>query len=117
VSTKIIAHHELTRIEIANWQDRSRLIIKPYSTLELRTQLASEFGYVSIKEAMEIVAVQICSAWGGDNELFIVDPSVNNFTVGVDQCKFRELNSLSWHREVWRLQREIRDVRSGWNNK
>ena len=114
---KIIAHHDLTKVEIAKYEDAQTLFIKSYSTIELKTQLASEFHFCTLKEAMTIVAVQLYSAYGDKNELFVIDPSVNSFTVGKDECKFRELNSLSWHSEVWRLQREIRDVRSGWHLK
>ena len=112
---KIIVHHDLTTLEIKKWVDKDTLFTKSYSTQALRTQLASDFHFCTLKEALDIVSVQLFSAYKGANELFVIDPAVNSFTVGEDPCKFRELNSLKWHREIWSLQREIRDVRSGWH--
>jgi hypothetical protein len=65
------------------------------------------------------VSVQYFTAVGGTNQMMIVDPSVELFTVGVDTCEFRSISrdDMKWYTEVWQLQREIRDVRSRWNNK
>ena len=52
---KIIAHHDLTRVEIAKYEDAQTLFIKSYSTIELKTQLASEFHFCTLKEAMTLL--------------------------------------------------------------
>tara|TARA_R110000796_G_scaffold52444_1_gene123505 strand:+ start:632 stop:1012 length:381 start_codon:yes stop_codon:yes gene_type:complete len=116
---KIIVHHEHTKIRIASWQDADQLWIHKYSTQDLNTQLCSEFHYCSLMEALTIVSVHYFTAVGGTNQMMIVDPSVELFTVGVDTCEFRSISrdDMKWYTEVWQLQREIHDVRSRWNNR
>lgn len=116
---KIIVHHEHTKIRIDKWQDDDQLWIQKYSTQDLNTQLCSEFHYCSLMEALTIVSVHYFTAVAGTNQMMIVDPAVEQFTVGVDTCEFRPCSrdDTKWYTEVWQLQREIRDVRSRWNNK
>jgi len=114
---KVIAYHELTNVEVAKWDDPHRLLLKKYTTLELRTQLASDFYFCTLKEAMEIVATQLFSAYRDDYHLMVIEPGTKEFVVGKDELNFRELASNKWHAECWKLQREIRDVRSGWHLK
>lgn len=116
-SMKIIAYHELTRVEVAKWDDPHHLLLREYTTLELRTQLASDFHFCTLKEALEIVTTQLYSAYGGDNHLMVIAPGTKEFVIGKDELNFRELSSNRWHAECWKLQREIRDVRSGWHLK
>lgn len=112
---KIIAYHDLTNVEVAKWDDTHTLLLRKYSSLELGTQLASEFHYCSLQEALMIVSVQLYSAFGGDNHLMVIQPGTKQFVVGEDKLNFRELSSKNWHAECWGIQREIRDVRSGWH--
>jgi exosome complex RNA-binding protein Rrp42 (RNase PH superfamily) len=116
---KIIAHHEHTTIKIASWQDQEELYTHKYTTQDLNTQLCSEFHYCTLMEALTIVSVHYFSAVGGTNQMMIVDPSVKEFVVGKNNCVWRSISrdDLKWYTEVWQLQREIRDVRSRWNNK
>lgn len=116
---KIIIHHEHTKIKIANWQDQEQLYTHKFTSQQLRTQLCSEFHYCSLMEALTICGVHHFSAVGGQNHMLIVDPSVEEFVVGKDNCVWRPISreNTKWYTEIWQLQREIRDVRSRWNNK
>ena len=113
--TKFVIHHETTRVEIQKWDDSHNLLVRSYSTYDLKTDLASNFSYCTLSEALMIVGVQLYSAWGGQNELMVVPPGTKELIIGKDQMNFRELHSDKWNKECWEIQREIRDVRSGWH--
>ena len=112
---KFVMHHETTRVEIQKWEDKHTLLVRHWSTEELRTNLASDFGFCTLTEALTIVSVQLYSAWGGENELMVVPPGTKELIIGRDPMNFRELHPDKWNRECWQLQREIRDTRSGWH--
>ena len=84
---KIIVHHDLTTLEIKKWVDKDILFTKSYSTQALRTQLASDFHFCTLKEALDIVSVQLFSAYKGINELFVIDPAVIPVAFALTQTK------------------------------